>query len=181
MKTYIIYEISCLDINITENYIGSTINFKSRKSKHKFSCNNISDASYPLHIYNIIRENGGWENWNMHPIEKIEYETIIEARIREQYWIDLKKSSLNSCNAYISKEDRQQHDKQRGKEYYTKNSIKIIQQHKPYLQNYYTNNVDKIKQHRKDYEAANREIINQKQRERYAKRKTEKLSQIIND
>ena len=151
MKTYIIYEISCLDTNITDIYIGSTTNFRVRKSNHKMCCNNINSKQYNQHIYNIIRENGGWNNWNMHPIEQIDYETIIECRIREQYWIDLKKSKLNMVKAYISEEQM----KAQQADYRDANKDKIKAQNAVYNDA----NKDKMKAYKAEYNDVNRNKI----------------------
>ena len=189
MKTYIIYEISCFDTNITDIYIGSTTNFRVRKNKHKTDCNNINSKSYNLYIYNIIRANGGFNNWDMHPIEQIECKTKIESRIREQYWIEKNQSKLNMVKAYISEENskvihRQKYKeysmknvdkiKDRKAEYYNANKDKINQKHKEF----YDDNKDKINQKHLEYYYANKDIISQQRREKYAKKKAELL--IVN-
>jgi len=156
MKKYIIYEISCLDKNITDVYIGSTQNFRSRKYQHKNYCNNENNKEHNFHIYNIIRENGGWENWNMHPIEEVECETIIQAHIREQYWVQLKQSTLNSYNAFISAEGIKQQQKE-----------------------YRDANADKYKQQQKEYRDANKDKLNQYKREKWAENKQQKATKSI--
>ena len=67
----IIYKIVCNDLTITESYVGSTTDFRRRKSQHKSSCNTINNSKYNQKNYIFIRENGGWENWTMLEIEKI--------------------------------------------------------------------------------------------------------------
>lgn len=62
----IIYKIYCKDKTIKDVYIGQTTNFVIRKYEHKTSCNTKND----LEIYKTIRENGGWDNWNMIEIAK---------------------------------------------------------------------------------------------------------------
>ena len=66
-----IYKISCRDIEVNEIYIGSTINFTRRKHNHKTVCNNENDKDYNLNVYKYIREYGGWDNWTMIEIEKV--------------------------------------------------------------------------------------------------------------
>ena len=57
-KTLIyIYQITCKDINVQENYIGQTECFETRKYAHSRDAK-ISD----LKIYKTIRKYGGWEN-----------------------------------------------------------------------------------------------------------------------
>ena len=51
-------------------YIGSTANFTQRKYCHKSRCNNEKDKAYDSKIYQNIRNDGGWDEWNMIEIEK---------------------------------------------------------------------------------------------------------------
>ena len=61
----IIYKLCCKDVNITDEYVGGTTNFYGRKGNHKGKCNNSNTR-----VYKFIRENGGWDNWEMIEIEK---------------------------------------------------------------------------------------------------------------
>ena len=77
-------------------YVGHTTNFRSRKNQHK----SFSKKSN-LAIYVKIRENGGWEKFEMIPLEEYtNCKSLIEARIREQEWIEKLKAKLNSIRAY---------------------------------------------------------------------------------
>ena len=42
MKKKCVYKLKCKDTNITEFYIGSSINFKRRKYNHKSHSNNLN-------------------------------------------------------------------------------------------------------------------------------------------
>ncbi len=106
---YIIYKITINDFI----YVSSTKNFIMRKYRHK--CNN--EKNIDLKLYKIIRENGGWENCEMIPIEKLKCETKTDARIREEHWRIELNANLNSQRAYKSHEV---HLKDK-KEYYYKN------------------------------------------------------------
>tara|TARA_R110000782_G_scaffold162810_1_gene254581 strand:+ start:279 stop:836 length:558 start_codon:yes stop_codon:yes gene_type:complete len=131
-------------------YIGSTANFATRKSVHKTNCNNVNDKSYNLKVYQIIRANGGWENWRMDYVEQLPNHTLVQSKIREQYYINLLKSKLNSYNAYTDqvayhkqyrdthKEEKSEHNK----EYRNNNQDKLIKHSK----DYYYNNQDKIRE-----------------------------------
>jgi len=90
----IIYKIFCNDANITDLYVGHTTNFIKRKYQHKILCN----SSNKIKIYDIIRENGGWDNWTMIEIAKYNCKDSTEARIREQEHYDLLKPTLNTIN-----------------------------------------------------------------------------------
>jgi hypothetical protein len=96
----IIYKIICKDEKISDVYVGHTTNFVKRKCLHKNSCNNLNNK---LKIYNIIRENGGWDNWDMIEIARYNCNDNREARIKEQEHYDLLKATLNSCPPYVDK------------------------------------------------------------------------------
>jgi len=94
----IIYKICCKDETITDVYVGHTTNFIQRKYAHKLACNNLNNN---IKIYNTIRCNGGWENWDMVEIAKYSCKDATEARIKEQEHYDQLKASLNSCPPYV--------------------------------------------------------------------------------
>ena len=94
----IIYKICCKDESITDVYVGHTTNFIQRKYAHKIASNNLNNA---LKIYNVIRLNGGWENWDMVEIAKYSCKDSIEARIKEQEHYNNMKACLNSCPPYV--------------------------------------------------------------------------------
>ena len=96
----IIYKIYCIDKTITDVYIGHTTNFTKRKYQHKFSCSNLGNK---LKIYNIIRQTGGWNNWNMIEISKYNCKDKTEARIKELFHYEELNSTLNSCPPYVDK------------------------------------------------------------------------------
>jgi hypothetical protein len=92
----IFYKISCKDTNITDLYIGHTINFVQRKCAHKQSCINPKYANYNCKVYKIIRQNGGWDNWRMDIIAYHECKDLHEARTKEQEYFILYNATLNS-------------------------------------------------------------------------------------
>jgi len=94
----IIYKICCKDESITDVYVGHTTNFIQRKYSHKQSCNNVDNT---LKIYNVIRYNGGWNNWDMVEIAKYCCKDATEARIKEQQHYNELKACLNSCPPYV--------------------------------------------------------------------------------
>jgi hypothetical protein len=96
----IIYKIFCKDQTITDVYVGHTTNFIQRKYSHKTACNNLNNN---LKIYNTIRCNGGWENWDMIEIAKYNCKDATEARIKEQEHYDNLKACLNSYPPHVNK------------------------------------------------------------------------------
>lgn len=95
----IIYKIFCKDPSITDIYVGHTTNFTQRKYSHKLSCNSSINK---LKIYNIIRQNGGWNNWDMIEIAKYNCKDHTDARIKEQHHFDQLSCNLNSKPQYVN-------------------------------------------------------------------------------
>jgi hypothetical protein len=88
---YTIYRIYCKDENIKECYIGSTKNLDDRIRRH---INNCYNPKYNLRVYNFIKENGGFSNWDFMEIEKTDKENRY---IRERFWIE----NSNNLNGQI--------------------------------------------------------------------------------
>ena len=91
------------DLKETNIYIGSTNNMKMRKHQHCSCCNNESDRDYNQRKYVYMRDNGGWENWEMLEMEKCDNEE--EAKMAENYLYDLLKPTLNTLRPYRSPEE----------------------------------------------------------------------------
>ena len=101
------YRIVCRDLNVKDCYVGHTTDFYSRKCRHKSNCNNTNQEHYKLYVYEFIRENGGWENWDMILIKTEKCNNELEARARERYYIEMFKFSLNSIKRpYTSAEEK---------------------------------------------------------------------------
>ena len=64
----IFYKIICKDHNVKDLYVGYTTNFTQKKYIHKQNCINESSSNYTNKLYNVIRANGGWDNWIMENI-----------------------------------------------------------------------------------------------------------------
>uniref|UniRef100_A0A6C0DZT0 GIY-YIG domain-containing protein n=1 Tax=viral metagenome TaxID=1070528 RepID=A0A6C0DZT0_9ZZZZ len=93
-KLIYIYQITCNDSKITDNYIGKTDCFKSRENSH-YNASKDSD----LKVYKIIRENGGWNNWRMKILNHYYCKDEYDMRQIEQKYIDFYKPTMNSTNA----------------------------------------------------------------------------------
>ena len=91
-----IYKISRKDGHTDHEYYGSTCNIRKRRNTHKSDCTNIKSEKYNYKVYQHIRNNGGWGNWNIYFIENFPCKSKQELKIRERYWIELLKPTLNS-------------------------------------------------------------------------------------
>lgn len=74
-------------------YIGSAIVFRKRFNSHKFAFNNIKSGCINTKLKNFVNKYGEDKlSFSVH-----EYCNIVNLLIREQYWIDKLKPSLNIC------------------------------------------------------------------------------------
>ena len=125
----IIYKICCNDVNITDVYVGHTTDLIRRRRAHKFSSSNESNREYNYYKYKFIRENGGWDNWCIVPVEEYPCENVNQARIRERYWIEELKAELNKqvpSRAYKEyREDNKEKIKEKDKRYRENNKEMI--------------------------------------------------------
>ena len=152
-----IYHIRC---KITKRviYVGSSCDFINREKKHRYNCcNNESSDKYNLPIYKYIRENGGFENYEIIPVSFHNLNNIVELRILEQQEMD-KHTGLMNC-VYASRTREQ---------YRIDNKEKINEREKQYnndnkelRKKYREDNREKINEHKKQYDIDNREKTKQ--------------------
>ena len=83
------YKIVCNDLDNSYCYVGHTANFTERKAHHKKVFNGDNYRGSHLKIYQTIRSNGGFSNWNMIEIEKYPCLDSNEAWKRERYHYEL--------------------------------------------------------------------------------------------
>ena len=91
-----IYKLCCKDPTITDIYIGSTCNFTKRKYGHKSISQNPNNKRHNQKVYSYIRDNGGFDNWDMILLELVSVSNKREKEQKERIWIDKLKSSLNT-------------------------------------------------------------------------------------
>ena len=178
----IIYKIICDDLP-EYIYIGSTTNFRERKTNHK-----CKSKTSECKLYKTIREHGNWENWKMIEIEEFACENGRQAEKREQHYMDLFKSNLNSYKAFggetiqeqkkqynlehkedIAKQKKQYHldhkediaEKQ--KQYRLEHKEDIAKQHKQY----YLEHKEHTKETNKQYYLEHKEEIAYKRKEKF--------------
>jgi hypothetical protein len=96
----IIYKITCKDLLVTDVYVGHTINFVERKRAHKQSCSNEKTPNYKCKLYEVIRNNGGWENWHMEIVNFFNCNDHYEARQKEQEYFVSLNATLNSIEPF---------------------------------------------------------------------------------
>jgi len=158
INDYVIYKIICNDEDITDCYVGSTANFNKRKLKHKLNCN--SDK-YNYKLHEMIRENGGWDNWSMLPIAEHKQITLTQSRIIEEQYREQLSAKMNSQRAYVS--DTQK--KEERKQYIAKYTEINKEETDKYKKQWYELNKDRILEQRKERYEANKDRILEQQKQ----------------
>jgi hypothetical protein len=123
-KKNLIYKIVCNDLTIPYIFVGSTTDFYRKKQRHKSCCNNNDSSN---HLYVIINDYGGWDNWSMIEIEKFPCNDSNETKAREHYHLQQFKDNLHitTKNKFdkveykkVWDEDNKEHVKNYNKSYY---------------------------------------------------------------
>lgn len=139
----VIYKLVNKDVNIKPCYIGFTTDIFRRKAKLKMECNNNKYKNYNSKMNVEIRNNGGFDNYEVIIIENYPCNNSNEAKIRERFWNE----TLNAIEKPIQKpvftkeekeevekvfdelvctfiDEQKEKEKQYNKEYYQKNKMK---------------------------------------------------------
>ena len=64
-------------------YVGSTTEFTKRKYNHKNYCGNDNGKKYNYKLYQMIRENGNWDMFNMIVVKEFPCENKRQAEAEE--------------------------------------------------------------------------------------------------
>ena len=174
-KKTIIYKIYCKNENVLDIYIGHTTSFYQRYRAHKSNCNNENSKGYNYKIYKIIRENGGWDNWEMKNIEEYPCENVNEARDRERYWIEKESSQLNVTIPNRSKKEYSQIYRVVHKEEISEKAKIYRNNNKDKIKEYLEENKDKISLYKQEWYEEKKEEILQKAKETYEQNKEQKM------
>ena len=145
----------CNDLNITDVYVGHTTNFIKRRQCHKNNCNNPNHNKNNLKVYQMIRENEGWDNWAMIEIEKYPCNDKNEACARERYYYELLNANMNSRCPTFDIENCKAKSKICHKKNYEANKDRILER----VHKYAESHKDQIQANSKLYRETNKEKI----------------------
>lgn len=98
-------------------YIGHTEDIRKRMNNHRYFCNFSHMGEYHTLKYKVIRNNGGWDNWNIIKIHSQECENRKEAEKVEDKFILMFDSDLNEVRSSLTREEKLQQKKD---DYYKK-------------------------------------------------------------
>jgi len=166
-----IYKICCKDTTIKDIYIGSTCNFNNRKYSHKSNCYNENGIGYNLKVYQFIRDNGGWNNWDMIQIKEFSCENKREKETEERKCVDELKPTLNSNIPNRSKKEWLDDNKEKRKTQMKEWNLKNKEKHKEKSKEYHLKNKEKINKKHREYALKNKEKIAERKRKYYLKKK----------
>jgi hypothetical protein len=150
----VIYRISHKEIEGLD-YVGSTTDFSCRKSHHKGSCINPNSSHHHYKLYQTIRDNGGWDCFQMLEIKKFPCTDNREAQAEEEKCRQEINAKLNMRRAFISEEERKVERNENQKKYYEINKEQLNERHKSYR----SEHTDQARDYNKKYRAEHKEHL----------------------
>jgi hypothetical protein len=130
-------------------------------------CNSQESQHYNFCVYQFIRENGGFYNWDVVLVENvIGCTSSWELHARERYWIDTLKSELNKHIPNRTQKEYKRKYRELNKDEISEKSKKYREQNKDKIKvsqtKFREENTDKIKKsYRKFYDLNKDKIIKQ--------------------
>jgi hypothetical protein len=109
-------------------YVGSSCNFKTRSRRHKYNCNKEGTKHFNLPVYCYIRQSGGWDHYEVIPIELFKVENQVELMIKEREEMEKYDNLKNRYKSYINDDDLKTYDK----DCYKRAMIKNLKRHIEY-------------------------------------------------
>jgi hypothetical protein len=157
----VVYHIRFIDTKEVV-YVGSTCNFIQRRRDHKCRClNEINGKTQPIHIF--MREQGGFDLFEIIPISYHSLTNEVELVILEQQEIDKYPDALNKKSAYVSIEKLRERNRKLIKDWCEANKEYIKEKSKAY----YETNKEQISEKSKAYRETHKEQINEKKKAYY--------------
>ena len=126
------HRITCKDKQIPQYYIGYTSwILECEERHHRKECTNAKHSNHNMKVYQFIRNNGCWENWEIKLIEEYEWQNKTQATRRRQELIQ--QSPMHCLNHELEvRTDEEKQDIRRDKQwiYDYNNRVKIAERHK---------------------------------------------------
>tara|TARA_R110000850_G_C9784730_1_gene448730 strand:+ start:137 stop:757 length:621 start_codon:yes stop_codon:yes gene_type:complete len=150
-------------------YIGSTTNFAKRKWCHKSKCYNENNIEYKTKKYVMIRENGGWDMFDMVLVKKYPCNDYLEAFAEEERMRRELNANMNTYRCLITQEDTKEYNKkycETHKEELSEKRKQYRETHKEEIREnakqYYETHQEEIRENSKQYYETHKEYINEK-------------------
>jgi len=153
----IIYKLEHL-VNKELVYVGSTTNFIKRKCAHKHDCINSNSKDYNFKVYQMIRENGGWDLFQMLEIKKYPCNDKREAEAEEERCRIELRANMNMRRAFCTPEQYREEQREYNKRYYANHREEYRESGK----RHYANHREECREYDKQYRNENRDKLKQK-------------------
>jgi len=127
-------------------YVGSTTNFFIRKAKHKYLWNKEGNH-FTFPIYCHIRNNGGFDCFEVIPIQSLKLENKTQLLIAEQVEIDKHQTLVNRNKAHITIEELKEYHKQ----YHEEHKVELNEKKKLYNKQYHEEHKVELNEKKKQY------------------------------
>jgi hypothetical protein len=158
----VVYKLKSKNPNITEFYIGSSCDMKQRITNHKNNCNNSIIPAYNFKVYEFIRNNGGFDNFEFEILLEVQVKSKkqLKNRYEAKYIIDFK-PELNMKIPTIYDDETVEYDEEFYKpSYYEQHKEIILEKGNQYYKDHKEdllkkkkeNNKEKIQRDKKYYE-----------------------------
>ena len=161
-------------------YVGHTTNQGKRKTAHKSNCNNENEPKYNLKLYQMLRNNGGWDMFKMVEVEKCPCNDKREAERRENKVMKQLKANMNARQAFLTQEEKIEVHKEYKKKYWEENKGRFSECKKEYSKQYYDMHKENISEKGKQYRDDNNEKIKEREkiyRETHKNKRKEKVKE----
>jgi len=146
-------------------YVGHTTQYTRRKAYHKSQVDQ-SDRK----IYKMIRENGGWDSFEMNPIIEYPCENKVQACIQEEQSRVELRANMNSIGCIYSKENLLKSSRMykfNHKEEVNSKNRNYYQEHKEERKAYRESIKEEQKEYKKKWYAENKAKINELRYQKY--------------
>ena len=150
-------------------YVGSTTDFTRRKAQHKRACNNVNGRHYNMKIYKMIRDNGGFDCFNMTIIKEFPCENKRQVETEEDKIMRQTKANMNSYRAFATPEDLKKNLEQ----YRLEHKEQIVERKKQYYQLH----KEQIAEYQKQYDKLHKEQKLERQKQYYKQNQPSLLEQ----
>ena len=158
INDYFFYKIVCLTEDVDLSYVGSTCNWRSRKNNHKSCCNNPNSKKYNNKKYQMMRDNGGWDNFKMIEIGFREQLTLRQAEaIEEEYRVELR-ANMNTNKCSIGLQTAREYHANYNANYHLENREHQLER----MANYRQENRQQISEYHANYYLENRQHLTTK-------------------
>ena len=121
-----IYKICCFNKEVNDVYVGSTRNFAQRRNEHKYNCNNPNSKKHHYKLYQFIRDNGNWCNFNMEIIEILNVKDKNELLAKEREYYEILNSTLNQLRPFRTAEEFKVENAERCRLYYLEHKEHLL-------------------------------------------------------